>query len=102
MTKQRNHHSPEFKFQVVMELISWRMTQSEIISTYGVHATQQNKRKKEFLERWPALFYDKRTKQAKEKDREKQVDHLYKQIGQLTVERDWLQKKIGWLPPIRL
>jgi hypothetical protein len=27
---------------------------------------------------------------------------LYQQIGQLSVERDWLQKKIGWFPELHL
>ena len=74
------------------------MTQAEITSEYWVHATQQSKWKKQFIQHWKELFTDKRTTEAIEKNHEKQVDNLYKQIGQLTVERDWLQKKIGRLP----
>lgn len=47
------------------------------------------------MEHGPDLFEDKRMKKSQEKDHEKQLDKLYRQIGQLSVERDWLQKKIG-------
>jgi len=41
------------------------------------------------------LFTDKR--QRKEKDKELLIEELYKQIGQLKVELDWLKKKCGYL-----
>ena len=95
MAKKRKKYSKQFKFQVVMELISKQKTQAEILSEYGIHPSQQIKWKKDLMERWPELFEDKRVKQSQEKDHQKQVDNLYRQIGQLSVERDWLQKKIG-------
>jgi hypothetical protein len=39
----------------------------------------------------PEIFSDKR--QEKDISQEKLVSELYQQIGQLTVERDWLKKK---------
>jgi len=38
------------------------------------------------------LFKDKRAKENKEN--EKLIEELYKQIGQVTYERDWLKKKL--------
>jgi len=47
--------------------------------------------KKQLLESIPDLFTDRRKK--KDKDNEELVDELYRQIGQLKVELDWLKKK---------
>ena len=98
MSKKRKQYSPEVKFQVILALLSWQMTQAEITSEYGVHSTQQNKWKQQFMKHWPGLFKDKRRTEQREKDQEKVVSKLHETIGQLTVERDWLQKKIGKFP----
>ena len=63
-------------------------TTAEISSHYGVHASQINTWKKQALEAIPEAFSSKRKRQ--EDDQEALVDELYKQIWQLTVERDWL------------
>jgi len=98
MSKNRKHYAPDMKFQVVLALLSGRMTQAEVTSEYWVHATQQNKRKQEFMKHWPGLFKDQRFKEQIENDHYKVVSKLHETIGQLTVERDWLQKKIGRFP----
>jgi ribonuclease HI len=41
------------------------------------------------------LFVDKRRK--KDKEKEQLIEELYKQIGQLKVELDWVKKKAGLL-----
>ena len=63
---------------------------AEITSHYGVHATQINTWKKKVLTVIPEAFSTK--KKQKEMNQDLLVDELYKQIGQLTVERDWLKK----------
>ena len=60
-------------------------------SKYQVHSSQINRWKnlaKEFL---VSGFKDKKNK--KELENEELVDELYKQIGQLKVEIEWLKKK---------
>lgn len=93
--KTRKKYTAKEKFQVVLELLKGEKTQAEITSEYGVHSSQQVKRKKQFLEDGEDIFEDKRTAKSKEKRHAKQTDVLLRQIGQLSVERDWLQKKIG-------
>lgn len=95
MAKKRQKYSAAMKFEVVLALVSWRMTQAEVTSEYWVHATQQNKRKQQFMKQGSTLFIDQREKVNQEKDHEKVVRKLHETIGQLTVERDWLEKKIG-------
>jgi transposase len=94
MAIKRKKYSAKEKFQVVVELLQWRKTQNQITSEYGVHPTQQNKRKDEFMREWPLIFErENNTQITEEKQR---VDKLHKIIGQYAVEVDWLQKKIGW------
>jgi transposase-like protein len=95
MSKKRKVYSPKMKLQVVLELLSGRKTQAQITSEYGVHASQQIKWKKQLLEHGAEVFEDKRLRITRENNHEKQIEKLYQQIGQLSVERDWLQKKIG-------
>jgi len=61
------------------------------ISTFGVHPNQICKWKKQLLESLPDLFTDRRKK--KDRDSEELIEELYRQIGQLKVELDWLKKK---------
>jgi len=100
MAKKRKKYSAKMKFQVVMELVNKHKTQAQITSEYWVWATQQVKWKKQFLEEWSKIFEDKRLKKTRESDHQKKLDDLHKKIGQLSVERDWLQKKIGMFPDI--
>ena len=54
-------------------------------------ATQINRWKQKLQSEMADLFSDK--KQALRRENDVLVDDLYKQIGQLTVQRDWLKKK---------
>jgi len=76
---------------VALEAVKKEKTISQLSSEYGVHANQINQWRKRFLEELPGIFSQKR--QKKEKDTEDLQDELYRQIGQLKVELDWLKKK---------
>ncbi len=68
------------------------MKRSEILSTFDVHRYQVQKWKKIVLSGISGLFSGKQAKDIR--NGEKLVDELYKQIGQLKVENDWLKKKL--------
>ena len=93
MYKKRKVYSSKEKFQIVLELIKGRKTQSQITSEFWVHPTQQNKRKEEFMEHWETIF-TKENDSFKE-EHQKEIEKLHKIIGQHAVEVDWLKKKIG-------
>ena len=64
---------------------------AEIGTKYGIHPNQITQWKKTFLENLPEVF-------SKKKDNEtealkKRESELYRQIGQLKYEVDWLKKK---------
>jgi len=90
MTLTRKRHSIQTKVKVALEAIRGARTTAEISSQYSVHATQINTWKKQALEAIAEAFSSKRKR--REDDQEALVDELYRQIGQLTVQRDWLKK----------
>ena len=91
MGKIRKSYSSAFKAKVALESIKKEKTISQLSSEYGVHSNQINQWRKRLLEELPEIFSKKRQKQ--EKDSEDLQDELYRQIGQLKVELDWLKKK---------
>jgi len=91
MGRIRKNYSSAFKAKVALEAIKKEKTMSQLSSEYGVHSNQINQWRKRLLEELPEVFSKKR--QKKEKDTEDLQDELYRQIGQLKVELDWLKKK---------
>jgi transposase len=61
-----------------------------------VHATQIHNWKKQALEVIPIAFATQ--KQATGQDQQALIDELYRQLGQVVAERDWLKKKSSMLP----
>jgi len=90
---QRTKHSAEFKAKVAREAIEGRLTLSEIAGTYGVHPNMISRWKQEALEGMVETFSSKRDKKTKDDEAEK--EELYKEIGHLKVQVDWLKKKSG-------
>lgn len=91
--KVRRVHPPAFKAKVALEAIKEQKTIAELSSIYGVHSTQITKWKRKALDFIQQIFSDKFQSQQKSDD--ELIQELYKQIGKLQVERDWLKKKIG-------
>jgi len=87
----RKSFSPEFMAKVALAAIKGDMTTAELSSKYEVHRSQINNWRKRALEELREIFRGKRDKSVK--DSEKVIDELYRQIGQLKVENDWLKKK---------
>lgn len=91
MRKLRTKHSPELKAKVALAAIRGELTTNEIASQFEVHGNQVTKWKKQSLDELAGFFSDKRERH--DRGQEELVDELYKQIGRLKVELDWLKKK---------
>ena len=87
----RRHHDAAFKARVALETIKGEKTIAQIASEYGVHPNQIRQWRQKLLEELPQLFSDHR--QRAEQDGEELQAELYRQIGQLKVEVEWLKKK---------
>ncbi len=87
----RKRHNAAFKAKVALEAVKGEKTISEISSEYGVHPNQARQWRKQLLTELPLIFTD--SKKKADKDRDELEAELYRQIGQLKVELDWLKKK---------
>jgi transposase-like protein len=91
MSKKR--HSPEFKAKVALEALKGVKPLHALASEAGVHPVQITQWKKRAQELVAEGFRERRKKEATQD--EKLKEELYKQIGQMKVELDWLKKKSG-------
>jgi putative transposase len=88
--KNRKNYDPKFKAKVAFEAAKEEKTIVQLSSEYGVHPNQIGLWKKKLLKDLPLVFQNK-SKTAY--DFEEKESELYRQIGQLKVEIDWLKKK---------
>jgi transposase len=91
MSGVRRRHSANFKAKVALEAMKKERTTAQLSSEFGVHPNQITQWKKKALEELPSIFSIKRKKEVKAA--EDLQSELYRQIGQLKVELDWLKKK---------
>ncbi|WP_232227886.1 transposase [Hippea sp. KM1] len=97
MSKKHRKFSSEFKAKVVLELLEGDKSVSEIASKYGILPKSIHQWKKQFLENASLAFENAvPAKKYKEEIREKesQIEALSKALGQATIERDWVLKKL--------
>jgi transposase-like protein len=92
MGTKRKKHSAEFKAKVALAAIQNEETAAQLSSRFGVHSTMVSAWKRQLLDGSPELF-DKGRKSRKQA--EALTDELYRQIGQLKVENDFLARKLG-------
>lgn len=93
MKRQRRNFPAKFKAKVALEALKESQTMAELSTKHEVHATMISSWKKTLLERVDELFDTKRGRRGE--DEGELVDRLYRQIGQLQVELDWLKKKLS-------
>ena len=88
---KRKSYSAGFKTKVVLEVLQERETLQEISRKYELHPSQISQWKGQFLSNAEAVFERGASKPAD--DREK--DALFKKVGQLQLEVDFLKKVLG-------
>jgi transposase-like protein len=89
--KIRRNHSPAFKAKVALEAAKDESTIVELSRKYEVHVNQIRAWKRQLLDGAVDVFepgVDKR------KNQEEIVKDLHAKIGELTVERDFLSRKL--------
>ena len=79
------------KARIALDAIKRQNTIVELASEFGAHANQISIWKKELLDAAPVAFTNGKDNDAEKKEVER--DHLYKKVGQLQIEVDWLKKR---------
>ena len=95
---QRRVFSAQLKAEIALASLKGDKNMAELASEYSVHPNQVSQWKRQFLENASKAF-DDGTNATEERDRQKEIDRLYRKIGQLEMDRDFLKKSLS--KPIR-
>ncbi|WP_322518472.1 transposase [Chitinophaga sancti] len=93
MNKGRRKFNAAFKAKVAIEALKEQLTLAELAEKYDIHPTQITELKKQLLSGSEDVFDQGKKAGSDASDHQEEKDELYKQIGQLKVEVDWLKKK---------
>ena len=97
MSTKRKTYSADFKAKLVLEVLNGEKTINEIASQYEVLPVSLKSWKKQFLENM-SLAFDKSAvvKEYKNEieDLQKSNDNLAKKVGNLTIEKEFLEGKL--------
>lgn len=83
----------EFKAKVALATIKGDKTLAQISSEYKVDVRQIYRWKQQLKERVGKIFSEKAD--GKEKSKDQLIEELYRKIGEIEVENDWIKKKLG-------
>lgn len=92
MPQHRTRHSAEFKAKVALAALSESKTLAELATEYRVHPTQITRWKQELAENATDLFGKGKKKEV---SHESEVAELYRVIGKLKAENDFLSNLPG-------
>src|SRR5260370_33799546 len=94
MKRAWKRHNVGFKAKVAVASMKGNRTVAELASEFGVHPNQIFNGKKQLLDGAASVF-EGGGATVEGAASEAQVDLLYRQIGQLKVENDFLARKLG-------
>ena len=97
MSVKKRKYSTQEKLKIAAEALIGHITQNDITKNHGVHGTQINRWKDQLKSKAHEVFARPNKKSEKERTCTELIEELYKKIGQLEMERDWLKKKSEFL-----
>lgn len=93
MSKKRRSFPSEFKFQVVMELLTGQKRRVELLREHQLSDSTVERWVQQFRERGPEIF----TREQPDHSAEARIAELERVIGRLTVELEAAKKASSWL-----
>ena len=91
MKQSRRKHSQSFKARVALEALKREETTAELAHRFELHPSHVRAWKKALAEGAASIFGDDHER----RDDQGLISQLYQQIGQLKVERDFLEGRLG-------
>ncbi len=93
--RKRRNHNPEFKAKVALEALKGIQTVTKIADDFEIHSNQVTTWKTQLRKGITSIF-DTPGKGAKgtKPDPTQDIEALQAKIGELTMENDWLKKKL--------
>jgi len=88
----RKRFEPALKARIALEALKGEKTLSQLSSEYGVHATQIGQWKQELIRRSAEVFA--KPDNSLTEQHQEITDKLHKTIGEITMENNWLKKKL--------
>jgi transposase-like protein len=92
MKRKRRTHSAEFKARVALEALKGIKTVNQIAQEEGVLPVQVSTWKKELQGKLPALFESGAQRRHDDEKAERDRARLERKVGQLTIEKEFLEK----------
>ena len=89
----RKRYDKEFKAKVAIEAMKGEKTLQELALQFEVHPNMIALWKRQLIEQAAQLFEKAGKGNAEAEVAERKTDQLFRQIGQLQVENDYLKKK---------
>lgn len=93
MKKSRRNHTAEFKARIALEALKGIKTINQIAQDEGIHPVQVSTWKKELQERLPEVFARANAGRDEMKKAERNRSRLERKVGQLVIEKEFLEKK---------
>ena len=86
---KRRKFTSEFKTQIVLSLLSGKMSMAQICKKHGLKDSVVSRWKGHFLQNAPSIFENKSTS---DNAQEEKIAGLERLVGQLTMEKEILKK----------
>lgn len=93
MKRTRRNHSAEFKARIAREALRGVKTVAEIARENNLHPVQVSGWKKDLEDHMVTIFERKGAADEQRREMEERCARMERKVGQLVVERDFLQKK---------
>jgi len=92
----RKKHNASEKARIVLEVLRGENTVNEIATKNNITPALLTRWKTQAIQGLPQVFERDVAKTRQQAEDEKEKDDLYKQIGKLTTQVEWLKKKAGY------
>lgn len=94
MIGMRKTYDAVFKAKIALEAVKGEKTIAQLASEFSIHPNQIRQWRAHLVGVLPEMFSNQKPQQEKAHD--ELVDELYRQIGRLKVELDWLKKNLRY------